>query len=254
MIPIIVSGSGTGRGSSSRGAPETGLELEGAELFRALAPERVARLRPLLRERRLERQRILYFEGAPADRLWVVRAGELRLYKSSPSGQIATLDVLGSGEIFGALSAVADEVYPSSAEAVSDCVLWWLPRETFLRLLEEEPRASVEVLGIVSRRLREAHERLRSFAYDAAPTRLARALLRAAPHGEAHVTRRALAEAAGTTVETAIRVLRRFERAGLVKGEVGRVTVLDEDGLRRAAGELRDSVRSGAAPGSGGGA
>lgn len=240
MIPIIVSGSGAGTGSNSRGVPEAGLELEKAELFRALAPERLARLRPLLRERRLERQRVLYFEGAPADRLWVVRAGELRLYKSSASGQIATLDVLGPGEIFGALSAFADEVYPASAEAVSDCVLWWLPRETFLRLLEEEPRVSVEVLGIVSRRLREAHERLRSFAYDAAPTRLARALQQAAaPHGDAHVTRRALAEAAGTTVETAIRVLRRFERAGLVKGEVGHITILDEDGLRRAAGELR---------------
>lgn len=208
-------------------------------MFRALAPELVARLRPVLGERRLERQRVLYFEGAPAERLWVVRAGKMRLYKSSPSGQIATLDVVGPGEVFGALSAFADEVYPASAEAVSDCVLWWMPRETFLRLLEEEPRVSVEVLGIVSRRLREAHERLRSFAYDAAPTRLARALLRAAADGEAHVTRRALAEAAGTTVETAIRVLRRFERAGLLKGEVGHLTILDDDGLRRAAGEPR---------------
>jgi CRP/FNR family transcriptional regulator len=240
MIPIIVGGSGVENGSGSRGIAETGHELERAELFRVLAPERLARLRPLLRECCIERQRVLYFEGAPAERLWVVRAGEMRLYKSSPTGQIATLDVLGPGEIFGALSALADEVYPASAEAVSDCVLWWMPRETFLRLLHEDPRVSLEVLAIVSRRLREAHERLRSFAYDPAPARLARALMRAATHGEAHVTRRALAEAAGTTVETAIRVLRRFERAGLVRGKVGHVTILDEAGLRRAAGELRD--------------
>jgi CRP-like cAMP-binding protein len=49
------------------------------------------------------------------------------------------------------------------------------------------------------------------------------------------VTRRALAEAAGTTVETAIRVLRRFEREGLVRGEVGRVHLLDERALRKMA-------------------
>lgn len=240
MIPIIVGGRRSETRSGSGGDPEIGLELEKAELFRSLASERLARLRPLLYERRVERQRVLYFERAPAERLWAVRSGEVRLYKSSPGGQITTLDVLGPGEIFGALSAAADEVYPASAEAVTDCTLWWLPRSVFLRLLREDPQLPIEVLGIVSRRLRDAHERLRSFAYDAAPTRLARALLRVAPHGEAHVTRRALAEAAGTTVETAIRVLRRFERAGLVQGEVGHLRILDEPGLRRAAGELRD--------------
>jgi CRP-like cAMP-binding protein len=216
------------------------LELEKAELFRVLGPERLARLRPLVYERRVERQRIVYSESTPAERLWVVRAGEVRLYKSSPSGQVTTLDVLGPGEIFGALAAESGEVYPSSAEAVTDCTLWWLSQDAFARLLREDPRLPMEVLGIVSRRLREAHERLGSFAYDAAPRRLARALLRFAPDGEARVTRRALAEASGTTVETAIRVLRGFERAGLVEGEVGRVKILDPAGLRRTAGETRD--------------
>ncbi|MEN8183753.1 MAG: helix-turn-helix domain-containing protein, partial [Myxococcota bacterium] len=98
------------------------------------------------------------------------------------------------------------------------------------------PRLTVEILGVVSRRLREAQDRLRSFAQDPAPSRLALALLHAANEGEARVTRRALAEAAGTTVETAIRVLRRFEREGLVRGEVGRVHVLDETALRKMAG------------------
>jgi len=49
------------------------------------------------------------------------------------------------------------------------------------------------------------------------------------------VTRRALAEAAGTTVETAIRVLRRFEREGLLSGEVGLLRVADIATLRRIA-------------------
>jgi len=50
------------------------------------------------------------------------------------------------------------------------------------------------------------------------------------------VTRRALAEAAGTTVETAIRVLRRFEREGLLHGEIGLLRILDVAALRRIAG------------------
>jgi len=78
------------------------IAIEEAEFFRALPAERLERVKPLLTEKTFERQKVLYFEGSPADRLWVVRRGEVRLYKSSPSGQITTLDVLGPGEIFGA--------------------------------------------------------------------------------------------------------------------------------------------------------
>jgi CRP/FNR family transcriptional regulator len=106
-----------------------------------------------------------------------------------------------------------------------------------LRLLAEDARLGVEVLRIVSARLHQAHEQLRAFAHDSATARLARALLRAARGGEAHVTRRELAEASATTVETAIRVLRRFERQGLVRGEVGLLHVLDEGALRQLAGD-----------------
>jgi CRP-like cAMP-binding protein len=211
------------------------VELAQSEFFRALSPDRLARVEPLLRQRRFARQQILYFEGNVCDRLWVVREGEVRLYKSSTSGEVTTLDVLGPGEMFGVISALEQDDYSSSAEAVTEGSAWWLPRGSFARLLEDEPRLAVEILGVVSRRLREAQDRLRSFAQDPAPSRLALALLRAASEGEARVTRRALAEAAGTTVETAIRVLRRFEREGLVRGEVGRVHLLDESALRKMA-------------------
>ena len=55
--------------------------------------------------------------------------------------------------------------------------------------------------------------------------------------GQARVTRRALAEASGTTVETAIRVLRRFEREGLIAGKIGVVRIVDEGALLRVAGQ-----------------
>jgi CRP/FNR family transcriptional regulator len=212
------------------------IEIERAEFFRALSAERLARVKPLLREKRFARQQALYFEGSPCDRLWVLRRGEVRLYKSSPGGHVTTLDVLAPGEIFGAVSAIEEGAYPCGAEAVTEGSAWWLPRATFLDLLEAEPRLVKEILAVVSRRLREAQDRLRSLARDPAPARLAGALLRAASSGEARVTRRALAEVAGTTVETAIRVLRRFENEGLIRGSVGRVQVLDEPALRRLAG------------------
>jgi CRP/FNR family transcriptional regulator len=232
MIGII---SGVGPvDSQSRADRDAG--LRDVELFRVLPRERLHDLRPRLRERSFRRQAVLYHEGSPADALWIVRSGQVRLYKSSSDGRLTTLDVLAPGEAFGILSALEADVYPTSAEAVTAGSAWWLPRQSFLRLLEQEPPLVTEILRILSRRLREAHDRLRSLAHDPAPARLALALLRATDSaGDARVTRRALAEQAGTTVETAIRVLRRFERDGLVRGEVGCIHVVDAPRLREAS-------------------
>ena len=212
------------------------IELERAELFRSLPPERLANLKPRVVERRFDREQVLYLEGAPADRLWVVRAGRVRLYKGSPRGQLLMLDALGPGEAFGAIFALEQPTYPSSAQAIEAGSAWVLPRSDLERILAGEPALALDLLRLIGRRLRDAEERLRAAALDPAPARLAQALLHSARAGEARVTRRTLAETAGTTVETAIRVLRRFEREGWVRGEVGRIHLLDEPALRRLAG------------------
>lgn len=214
------------------------IALERAEFFRALGPERLARVRGAVREQRIAAHTTLFVEGQPAEALWALRRGVVRLYKTSPDGRVTTLETLAPGEIFGAVSALDADRYPASAETLVPVTAWTLARSTFVRLLAEDPRLGVEILGIVSRRLHAAHERIRAFAHDPAPARLARELLLAANGGEARITRRALAEAAGTTVETAIRVLRRFHREGIIRGAVGRVSVLDAAALRRIAGAI----------------
>ncbi len=215
---------------------ELEISLQDAEVLRALSPEQLAELRPHLLERKIERGSVVYFVGEPAEQLWWVIRGAVRLYKSSKDGHITTLEVLGPGEVFGAISALDGDTYPASTEGVIDGAAWCLPRAHFLRLLNDDPQIAREILEIITRRLHSAHERVRSFAQDPAPSRLAQALLRASKGGEANVTRRELAEAAGTTVETAIRVLRGFQREGVVQGSVGRIEVCNASELERIAG------------------
>ncbi len=215
-------------------------ELADAEFFRAFSPAEWAAIQPRLLARSLVRQRTLFSEGDPAAFLWLIQSGRVRLYEIAANGRAITLENLGPGEIFGALSALDDTQYPATAEVLESGRAFCLPRDLLLQVLADEPRLAVELLRVVSRRLHEAHRQLRSLAYDPAPVRLAQALLRAVHDGQARVTRRALAEATGTTVETAIRVLRRLEREGIIRGEVGRLYVLDEAALRRCAGEPTD--------------
>ena len=165
------------------GAGPGEVALEEAEFFRRLPREALERLRPVLRERKLPRQHTVFREGQPAEFLWVLRKGQVRIGKTSPNGRVTTLEVVGAGEMFGALDAVGMEAYPARAEAVVDSVAWCVGRRVVAGLVLERPELGLEILGVVSKRLREAHERLRSFAHDPVPTRLARALLDAAHAG-----------------------------------------------------------------------
>jgi len=80
----------------------------------------------------------------------VLQRGQVRLYKASPNGRVTTLETLGPGHIFGAISALDQETYPASAEGVTAGMAWWPARSVLLRLLADHPRLGVEVLRIVS--------------------------------------------------------------------------------------------------------
>ena len=213
------------------------VSLAEAEFFRSLAPELLEQVRPQVRERGYLRRKVLFREGQPAEFLWAVRRGEVRIVKTTADARVITLENIHPGEIFGAVAALEGSTYPATAETTTDCSVWRLSRVSLLGLVRMNPALSREILAIIARRLRGAHARLRSVAYDPAEARLAQALLRVACNGEAHVTRRELAEDAGTTVETAIRVLRRLEREGILRGEVNHLGILDETELRRLAGQ-----------------
>lgn len=215
---------------------QTEVSLAEAEFFRSLPPERLEQLLPQVRERSYLRRKLLFREGQPAEFLWAVRRGEVRIVKTTRDGRVMTLELIRPGEIFGAVAALEGNAYPATAETTTDCSVWRLSRVGLLALVRADPGLSREILAIIARRLRGAHERLRSVAYDPAEVRLAQALLRVARDGEAHVTRRELAEAAGTTVETAIRVLRRLERESVLRGDVNRLAILDLRQLQRVAG------------------
>jgi CRP-like cAMP-binding protein len=215
--------------------------LEQTSLYRLFRP-RIEQIRPFLQLRKFEEGRYLYHEGEPAERFWTLRSGEVRTLKASASGRVITLETLHAGDPFGMAAMSADAVYTESAQAITSGEVWRVPRRVVIALMREDPEVSRALLAIVATRLQRAHDRLCSFAHDSVTARMARALIESAEDERIETTRRVLGEAAGTTVETAIRVLRRFEKSGWIEGGVGWVRILDRPALERIAvgGEERE--------------
>jgi CRP/FNR family transcriptional regulator len=120
-----------------------------------------------------------------------------------------------------------------------------IPADAVAALAERHPSVVRQLALVIGRRLRSAHDSVTSLAVDPVEARLAAALLRlAAREGKAdaqgarlafHLTRQSLADMTGTTVETAIRIMSRWQRDGLVRDEAGRLVLLDLDALQQIA-------------------
>jgi CRP-like cAMP-binding protein len=151
------------------------------------------------------------------------------------------LELLGPGEIFGGVAVSEKRPYPASAQATEPTVVLKIPADPMIALAERHPGFIRDMALMIGRRLRTAHDSVASLAVDAVEARLAATLLRLAKREGArsdkgvmlpfHLTRQSLADMTGTTVETAIRILSRWLRDGLLADDGGRLVLTDLDGL-----------------------
>ncbi len=198
--------------------------------------------------RSVERDEFLLRQGDPADRVYLLAQGRLRLSTVTPDGQEVIIRYVGPGEGFGVAAALNDMVYPVSIEAVeASLVLGW-DRATFAQLMERHPRLAMQAMQTLAFRMREMQDRVRELQTERVERRIARALLRLVRQTgrkvEAGVlidlplTRQDLAEMTGTTLYTVSRVLSQWEQAGLVESGRERVLIRSPHGLVSIAEDL----------------
>lgn len=225
--------------------------LQANPAFGALPVREIEAIAAVAGEASYRARDYIFREGDPAVWLWLVRAGHVKILRQSAAGKDVVLELLGPGEMFGAVAVFEGRPYPAAAQASEDAVVVKVPAPAIVALGERHPAFVKEIFRMISRRLRTAHDSVKSLAVDPAESRLAAALLRTAeregrPEGRGvalpfPLTRQSLADMSGTTVETAIRVIGHWQKDGLVRDADGRLVVMDLAALRALAeGEHED--------------
>jgi CRP/FNR family transcriptional regulator len=219
--------------------------LQASAVFAGVPPRELAALAALAHDETYRARDFIFMEGDPADWFCLVRSGRVKVLRQSRGGKEVVLELLGPGEPFGGVAVIEGRPYPASAQATEASVVLKIPREPIVALTERHPGMIREMALMIGRRLRAAHESVRSLAADPVEARLAAALLRLAerdgergPRGLTlpyHLTRQSLADMTGTTVETAIRVVSRWQKDSLVRDDGGRLLLADPEALRAIA-------------------
>jgi CRP/FNR family transcriptional regulator, nitrogen oxide reductase regulator len=219
--------------------------LRSCSVLAALPTKELAALTTLARDESHRARDYIFVEGDPAVWFCLVKTGRVRIFRQSRGGKDVVLELLGPGEPFGGVAVIERRPYPASAQATEPTVITKIPQEAIVALAERYPSIIKEMALMIGRRLRAAHDSVKSLAADPVEARLAATLLRLAeregargPHGLTlpfHLTRQSLADMTGTTVETTIRVVSRWLKDGLVREEQNRLVLASIDALRDLA-------------------
>jgi len=200
-------------------------------------------------ERSIEEGEFFFFQGDPADYLYVLISGRAKLMQTNPAGQQVNLRTINEWQMFGALGAVRDgATYPATAQALENSTALALKSEYLNELMKTRPYLSFDLMKLMTGYIQEMQERYRELATEKVERRIARSLLRlAAQMGtkneggiELTFTRQDLAEMSGTTLYTVGRTLSDWERQGLVEAGRERVLILNPHGVVSIAEELNE--------------
>jgi CRP/FNR family transcriptional regulator, cyclic AMP receptor protein len=215
--------------------------LRRVPLFSELDDPELERIAQVAIPRRFPDDTRVFHEGDPGDACFIVRTGSCRVTREHPDGRAITLANLGPGAIFGELAMLDGEARSASVEATEDTDLLALPASDMRALIRENPGMAEKLVVALTRRLREANERIARQSFQTVPSRVAGVLDqllaedRVAPTMRDGVTIRLrqsdLAQLAGTSRESVSRFLATLERAGVVQVGRGRVTILEPERL-----------------------
>ena len=182
-------------------------------------------------------------EQEPAEYVFNVTGGCIRLFKLLPDGRRAITGFLFPGDFLGLIS---QDVYAYSAEALTSTMLCRFPRRKLEALFESMPKLERRLLGMASNELAAAQEQMVLLGRKTAGEKLASflSLLSArqkARHVDANpiilpMSRSDIADYLGLTTETVSRTFTQFKTKGFLSLQAqGRVLVRDEEALQDIA-------------------
>jgi CRP-like cAMP-binding protein len=188
---------------------------------------------------------VLFREGEPGDRLYVIAEGKIKLGRRSNDGRENLLSILGPGEMFGELSLFDPGPRTATASAVTDAIVYELRHHALVQWVSDHPAVAMHLLGALARRLRRTNDTLADLVFSDVPGRVAKALLDLSHRfGEpaedgvrvAHdLTQEELAQLVGASRETVNKALADFAARNWVRREGRAVVLLDVERLERRA-------------------
>lgn len=191
-------------------------------------------------------RQVVFHEGTPAEGLYFLCHGAVKLYQSGRFGNDHILAIGGPGDVLGELPVRSGATYSTSAEALVESQVCYLARDKIERMIQTHPMVGVRLLASLSTALIAARAKVRDMVLKPAEVRLAELLAHLSSVAEGHgdgthlglaYSRRDIAQMIGVSTETAIRLLAKLKKRGMLATNGRELVITDVTRLRRLASQ-----------------
>lgn len=218
-------------------------QLQDFPLFRGLSAENLKLLASQALQRKFKQGDLLIGEEDPIRAFYVVTSGQLKLYKSSSEGKEQTLSLLRPGDPFGLCTAFATESFPANAMAIEESTVFIIPGELMENVAKKEPVLLLNIIQILSQRLKESMTLIESLSLKEIPARLSAFLLHAISREEGKnkdkleltISHRELSKIIGATPEALSRSFKKLSNDKILTVNGRLITILNRQALKELA-------------------
>ncbi len=206
-------------------------------------------LRAFTRTYSLQRKQVVYSVGDPADAIYLIESGQIKVVQLSPDGKEKIIGLYQERELFGEVCICEKAKRNDQAIAVVPATVSSFSVKVVLELVAQKPELALNLLMVFCARLVECHEEINSLAFDEVRERLVKELLRLSrsPGSQREsggvrlavsLTHQELAQLVNATRETTTAIMNEFRRHELVDYGRGEILVFPsklENYLRKSA-------------------
>lgn len=216
-------------------------DIAALPLFRGLALEHLEKLVMIATDQDVTRGQTVFSEGDDGNGLYIIQSGRIKIFKLSLEGKEQILHVLGAGEPFGEVALFTGQSFPAYAMALEKSRIFFFPREAFFNLIQLEPAVSMNMLAVLSMRLKKFAHMIESLSLKEVPGRLATHLLLLSEQRDGAmdlkltITKAQLASLLGTIPETLSRILAKMNKEGYITLKGSNIRIENRDGLEDLA-------------------
>src|SRR5215469_7879079 len=158
--------------------------LKQVDIFASLSDEDIRELMSVAKQRTFRSGEVIFHRDDPGQVLYVIKDGKVKISLISPDGQEIALAVLGKGECFGELALLDGEPRSADAIALERVQCYTLQRSDFQNAFMKNPKIAIQVLEVLSRRLRKTNRHIEDLAFLDVYGKVAKKLLELAEeHG-----------------------------------------------------------------------
>jgi len=210
-------------------------------LFNGLPEEQIEKLSHIAIQNNFKRGEIIFSENDDANGFYVLKTGRIKIFKLSLEGKEQILHIITPGEPFGEVPVFAGETFPAHAETMEESTTIFFSKKAFIDLIKNDPLIALNMLAILSRRLKQFTRLVENLSLKEVPQRLASYLIFLSKNEENNdaveldIAKGQLANILGTIPETLSRMLGKMVNNGLIRVQGRTIKLVDRKGLMAIA-------------------